>query len=85
MIKAELTLDTTLYQYTVPKGGGGKLVFKAEVDDFTAWTELLETIKRVPVLMNVSEKSSNQKPGSKKIDYVIHAELNQQYDLSSTL
>lgn len=84
-LKKDTVLDTTLFQYTVNKSNSGKLIFRAEVKDYATGTEVLESIKSVKVLKNVREKSSGTKPGTKLIDYTIHADLDESAKLMENM
>ncbi len=81
-IPADVKLDTSLFQYKVPKDGGGKLVFQAEVDSYNTGVKILETLKAMPALRNVTEKASKNNIGRPGKVYLIHADLNEQFNIA---
>jgi type IV pilus assembly protein PilM len=81
-IPKDVKLDTNLFQYKVPKGSSGKLVFQAEVDSYASGVQILEILKKIPALKNVIEKATKNNIGKPGKVYVIHAELNEQFNIA---
>ena len=73
----DLTVDVTLFDFKSQGPGRGKLVFRAETDNFSTQSAIIDALKKVDVLKNIEEKSSGAKPGSdgKKIEFTIHADF----------
>ena len=81
-IPEDVALDTTLFQYKIPKGSDGKLVFQAEVDSYATGVKILEILKTIPALKNVVEKATKNNIGKPGKVYIIHAELNEQFNIA---
>jgi len=81
-IPKDVELETSLFQYKVPKGSPGKLVFQAEVGSYATGVKILEILKKVPALKNVVEKATKNNIGKPGKVYIIHAELNEQFNIA---
>jgi type IV pilus assembly protein PilM len=72
----EVKIDVTEFDFRTTQIGEGKLVLKAETDNFASQAAILEALGKVKTLQKVEEKSSGAKPGSdgKIIEFTVHAE-----------
>ncbi len=75
-IPKTVKIDVTMYQYQAAEGGKGKLVLRGETDGYASVQNIIEAMKGVPILTEVTEKSSNVKPGT---EGVIEFTLNANY------
>lgn len=68
-------VDVTSYNFKSTSPGRGKVVIKAETDNFSSQASILEALGKVSVLSNIEEKQSGRKPGSdgKIIEFTVHA------------
>lgn len=74
-IPKEVPIDVTMYEYKTTLPGAGKLVFRAETDNFASQQKIMDALKKVKSLKDIEEKSSGAKPGSdgKVIEFTVHA------------
>ncbi|NRA67968.1 MAG: pilus assembly protein PilM [Pseudobacteriovorax sp.] len=74
-IPKEVKIDVTLFDFKTTFPGQGKLILKAETDNFSSQSAILESLGKVALLKNVEEKQSGTKPGSdgKIIEFTVHA------------
>lgn len=74
-IPEDVLIDATLFEFKSTLPGKGKLIFRAETDNFTSQSTIIEALRNISILKDVVEKSSGAKPGSdgKKIEFVINA------------
>jgi general secretion pathway protein L len=72
----DVKVDITLYQYNTLATGGGKLILNGETDSYASVDQILEAIKKAPVLKGAETKRSGPKPGTdnKVIEFTIHAD-----------
>ena len=72
----ELTIDVNLLDFKTTEPGKGRLVLRAETDNFSTQSAILDSLRSVRVLKNIEEKDSGTKPGSegKKIEFTVHAD-----------
>lgn len=73
----DVELNVTQYDYkALPVGG--KLTFRGETDAYESVANVLEAMKKVSLLRNVTEKNSGAKPGTDNvIEFIIEAEYSQ--------
>jgi type IV pilus assembly protein PilM len=71
----DTAIDVTHFEFKALNPGSGKLILKAETDNFTSQSTIIDSLKAVPILKDVEEKGSGTKPGSdgKKIEFTVHA------------
>lgn len=69
-------VDVTEFDFRTTQPGQGKLVLRAETDNFASQSAIIEALGKTKVLRKVEEKNSGTKPGSdgKIIEFTIHAE-----------
>ena len=74
-IPKDLLIDVTLFDFKSTLPGEGKLTFKAETDGFESVAKVVDILKAIPSLQDVTEKNSATKPGTegKKIEFTILA------------
>ena len=74
-IPKEVKVDVTSFDFKTTSPGSGKLILKAETDNFSSQASVVEALGKVSVLTNIEEKQSGRKPGSdgKVIEFTIHA------------
>lgn len=74
-IPKEVKVDVTTFDFRTITPGTGKLILKAETDNFSSQSAIIEALGKVAVLKDVEEKQSGRKPGSdgKVIEFTIHA------------
>ena len=74
-IPKKVKVDVTSFEFRSTTPGTGKLILKAETDNFASQSTIIESMNKVAVLKNVEEKQSGRKPGSdgKIIEFTIHA------------
>ena len=74
-IPEKTKIDVTLFDFKTTFPGSGKLVLKAETDNFSSQAAILEALSQIPLLQEVEEKNSGAKPGSdgKVIEFTVHA------------
>lgn len=74
-IPKDIPVDVTLYEYKTTQPGAGKLVLRAETDNFASQQKIMDSLKKVKSLKDIEEKSSGAKPGSdgKVIEFTVHA------------
>ena len=77
-IPKETKIDVTEFDFKTTVPGQGKLVLRAETDNFASQSSILEALNKIKVLQNVQEKNSGAKPGSdgKVIEFTIQADYN---------
>lgn len=71
----DVKIDVTLFEFKSTFPGEGNLVLKAETDNFSSQSAIVEALNQVGVLKNIEEKQSGAKPGSdgKIIEFTVHA------------
>lgn len=71
----EVVIDVTLFDFKTTSPGNGKLTLRAETDNFASQATIMDALKKVAVLRDVTEKASGAKPGSdgKKIEFTVDA------------
>lgn len=74
-IPKEVKIDVTTFDYRSVGPGTGKLILKAETDNFTSQATIIESLGKIASLNTIEEKNSGRKPGSdgKVIEFTIHA------------
>ncbi|MGE0172170.1 MAG: pilus assembly protein PilM [Oligoflexales bacterium] len=74
-IPKDTVIDVTHFEFKALTPGTGKLILKAETDNFTSQSTIIDALKSIPILKDVEEKGSGTKPGSdgKKIEFTVHA------------
>lgn len=74
-IPKEVKIDVTSFEFRTTTPGSGKLVLRAETDNFASQSSIIEAMSKVAVLRDIQEKQSGKKPGSdgKIIEFTIHA------------
>ncbi|SME95554.1 pilus assembly protein PilM [Pseudobacteriovorax antillogorgiicola] len=73
-IPKDVKIDVTSFEFKTVSPGSGKLILKAETDNFSSQSSILEALNKVNVLSNVEEKQSGRKPGSTEIiEFTVHA------------
>ncbi len=72
----EVKIDVTEFDFRTTQIGEGKLVLRAETDNFASQAAILEALGKVKSLQKVEEKSSGAKPGSdgKVIEFTVQAD-----------
>jgi type IV pilus assembly protein PilM len=75
-VPKETKIDVTEFDFKTTLPGQGKLVLRAETDNFASQSAILEAFNKIRVLQNVQEKNSGAKPGSdgKVIEFTIQAD-----------
>jgi type IV pilus assembly protein PilM len=75
-IPKDVPIDVTQFEFKSQSPTGGKLILKAETDNFTTQSAIMDALKAIPILKNVEEKGSGTKPGSdgKKIEFTVQAD-----------
>ncbi|MBC7660657.1 MAG: pilus assembly protein PilM [Chitinophagaceae bacterium] len=78
-IPKETKIDVTEFDFKTTLPGQGKLVLRAETDNFASQSAIIEDLKKIKVLKNVDEKTSGAKPGSdgKVIEFTVQADYAQ--------
>ena len=73
----EVKIDVTEFDFRTTQIGEGKLVIRAETDNFASQSAIIEALGKVKSLQKVEEKSSGAKPGSdgKVIEFTVQAEF----------
>ena len=68
-------IDITSFDFRSIGGGSGKLSIRAETDNFSSQSKIIEALTKVPVFVDVKEKNSGTKPGSggKIIEFTVDA------------
>ncbi|MBF0441865.1 MAG: PilN domain-containing protein, partial [Oligoflexales bacterium] len=74
-IPKNVMIDVTLFDFKTTLPGEGKLVLRAETDNFSSQATIIENLKKSPILKDVEEKNSGTIPGSdgKKIEFTLNA------------
>lgn len=74
-IPKDVKIDVTLFDFKTTFPGQGKLILKAETDNFASQSAIIEALGKVAVLKDIEDKQSGSKPGSdgKIIEFTIHA------------
>ncbi len=74
-IPKDVPIDVTMYEYKSTVPGSGKLVLRAETDNFASQQKIMDALKKVKSMKDIEEKSSGAKPGSdgKIIEFTVHA------------
>ncbi len=75
LMPKDVKVDITSFDYRSVGGGSGKLSIRAETDNFSSQSKIIEALTKVPVFKNVKEKNSGTKPGSggKVIEFTVDA------------
>lgn len=75
-IPKDVKIDVTEFDFKTISPGQGKLVLRAETDNFAAQSSIIEAMNKIKTLQNVQEKSSSAKPGSdgKIIEFTVNAD-----------
>jgi type IV pilus assembly protein PilM len=71
----DVKIDVTLFEFKTTFPGKGKFIFKAETDNFSSQSVVMEALNKIAVLKDVEEKSSGAKPGTdgQTIEFTVHA------------
>ncbi len=71
----DVKVDITSFDYRAVGGGYGKLSIRAETDNFSSQSKIIEALTKIPNFKNVKEKNSGTKPGSggKIIEFTVDA------------
>ena len=74
-IPKDVKVDITSFDYRSISAGSGKLSIRAETDNFSSQSKIIEAMGKVAVFTNVKEKNSGTKPGSggKVIEFTVDA------------
>ncbi len=75
-IPKETKIDVTEFDFKTTLPGQGKLILRAETDNFASQSAILEALNKIKILQNVQEKASSAKPGSegKVIEFTVNAD-----------
>ncbi len=70
-----IKIDVTLFEFKTTFPGEGTLILKAETDNFSSQSAIIEALGKVAILKDIEEKQSGTKPGSdgKIIEFTVHA------------
>src|SRR5262249_24290587 len=76
VVPKDVKVDVTLYQYNTLASGGGKMVLRGETDSYASVDQILDAVKKSPVLKGVETKQSGPKPGTdtKVIEFTTNAD-----------
>ena len=74
-IPEDVLIDVVLYDFKTTGPGEGKLILKAETDNYDTHAKIVDLIKSISILKDVDESKSYEKPGTdgKKIEFTIEA------------
>ena len=74
-IPKDVLIDVILYDFRTTGPGEGKLILRAETDNYETHAKIVDHIKSIEVLKDVDDSKSNEKPGTdgKKIEFTIEA------------
>ena len=75
LMPKDVKIDITSFDFRSLGGGIGKLSIRAETDNFSSQSKIIEALTKVPVFKDVKEKNSGTKPGSggKIIEFTVDA------------
>jgi cell division ATPase FtsA len=74
-IPKEVKIDVTEFDYRTTTPGEGKLIIRAETDNFASQSTIVDALSKTKSLRQVEEKNSGTKPGSdgKIIEFTLQA------------
>ena len=75
VIPKDVLIDIVLFDFKTTGPGQGKIMLRAETDNYDTHAKIVDLIKSIAILKDIDDSKSNEKPGTdgKTIEFTIEA------------